>query len=71
MEHKTWIIKDQQDNSPQITMIRYNESLQVHPIEKLCRLHRLADPLINVLLADMDKTSDQQKIQAKAHHLII
>ena len=71
MEHKTWIIKDQQDNSPQITMIRYNESLQVHPIEKLCRLHRLADPLNNVLLADMDNTSDQQKIQAKAHHLII
>ena len=52
-------------------MIRYNESLQVHPIEKLCRLHRLADPLNNVLLADMDNTSDQQKIQAEAHHLII
>ena len=71
MEHKTWIIKDQQDNSPQITMIRYNESLQVHPIEKLCRLHRLADPLNNVLLADMDNTSDQQKIPPEACHLII
>ena len=71
MEHKTWIIKDQQDNSPQITMIRYNELLLVYQAEGQCRLHRLADQLNNVLLADMYKTGDQQKIQAKAHHLII
>ena len=71
MEHKTWIIKDQQDNSPQIATIRYNKPLQVHSIEVLRHIHPLADQLHNVLLADMDKTSDQQKIQAKAHHLII
>ena len=52
-------------------MIRYNEPLQVHPIEVLPHIHPLAYQLHNVLLADMDKTSDQQKIQAKAHHLII
>ena len=52
-------------------MIRYNEPLQVHPIEVLRHIHPLADKLNNVLLADMDKTSDQQKIQAEAHHLII
>ena len=52
-------------------MIRHNEPPQVHPIEEPWRLHPLADTLNNVLLADMYKTSDQQKIQAKAHHLII
>ena len=52
-------------------MIRYNEPLQVHPIEVLPHIHPLAYQLHNVLLADMDKTSDQQKIQDKAHHLII
>ena len=52
-------------------MIRYNEPLQVHPIEVLPHIHPLAYQLHNVLLADMYKTSDQQKIQDKAHHLII
>ena len=52
-------------------MIRYNEPLQVYPIEVLRHIHPLADKLNNVLLADMDKTSDQQKIQAEANHLII
>ena len=52
-------------------MIRHNEPPQVHPIEEPWRLHPLADTLNNVLLADMDNTSDQQKIQAEANHLII
>ena len=52
-------------------MIRYNELLLVYQAEGQCRLHLLADPLNNVLLADMYKTSDQQKIQAEANHLII
>ena len=71
MKCKTWIIKDQQDNSPQIATIRYNEPLQVHSIEVLRHIHPLADQLHNVLLTDTDNTSAQQKIQAKANHLVI
>ena len=52
-------------------MIRYNEPLQVHPIEVLRHIHPLADQLHNVLLTDTDNTSAQQKIQAKANHLVI